>query len=1031
MFLSDTAIKRPIFTTMIMAALTIFGFIAMRNIGVDLYPRIEIPVVVVLSTLPGADPETVEKTVTKPIEDALSTISSIKRLRSTSGESISQVVLEFELDKNVDIAFQEVQAKLGTVRSVLPQDLEESVVEKFDIDSAPIMAVVISGKQSIQKLSTLADTLVKTRLQQVKDVGEVRLIGKRERTIWINLDPAKLEGFFLSVPEVIAALKAHHIEVPGGRVETGPKEFVVKTKAEFSHADEFQNLLVGYREGYPIRLRDIGEVQDGLEEERSSATLDGEKAISLLIRRQSGTNTVEVAHAVKAQVEKLREELQSQGISLRIAQDFSRYIEESMHNIQFHLVFGGILAVFIVFLFLHNFRMTLISALAIPTSVISAFMVMNALGFTMNKMTMLALSLAIGILIDDAIVVVENIFRHCKKGKKSPEEAARFGTQEIGLAAFAITMSIVAVFLPVAFMKGIIGRFMYQFGVTVTVAVLMSLFVAFTLVPMLASKFLKVESRESKVFEIIGKVLSWIDKAYVALLKTSLSHKGIVLLIACGALFSAFSCVKFLKSEFLPAVDQSEFFIKVTTPLGSSLSSTEDVVSTIRKRIQNTPWVDYVFATIGGGNMKRVNDAVIYVKMVEKKDRSISQIQAMGQVRGELQALKDVKISIEPVPNISSGAVKYCALQVNIAGPDLDELERIVHKVTSELKKKNGYVDIDTSYEKDSPELTVKIKRDHAAALQVTPAQIAQTVRAMIGGIGIGTFTEEGERYDINVRAQEKMRNCADSILRLSVKNSLGDLIPLESVVQVSHSYGPVQIDRMNRERVISIFVNLREGFTLGQAVNEVKELIGGMNLPLGYHFSFIGMADTMRESFSYLLFALILAVVMVYMVLASQFESFTQPFVIMLSLPFSLIGALFMMLVTCSTLNINTIIGIIMLMGLVTKNAILLVDYANTLRTRDGKSVYDALLAAGEARLHPILMTTLAMIFGMLPIALSNGPGSESDAPMAIAIIGGLVTSTFLTLIVVPVVYSIMGAKEERCVCEASGLTSNASFIK
>ena len=992
-----------------MACLVIFGFLSMRNLGIDLYPRVEVPVVMVVSVLPGADPETMEKTVSKPIEDALSTISSIKKLRSTSGESVSQVVLEFELDKNVDVAFQEVQAKLGTVRSELPQDLEDPVVEKFDIDSAPIMAVVVSGPQSIQKLSTLADTFIKTRLQQVKNVGEVRLIGKRERTVWIELDPAKLEGFFIGVPEVVAALKSHHIEVPGGRVETGPKEFVVKTKAEFSRVEDFKSLLIGYRDGYPIRLSDIGEAVDGLEEERSSATLDGKKAISLLIRRQSGTNTVEVANGVKNAVEKMRGDLKEQGISLQIAQDFSIHIEHSIHNIQFHLVFGGILAVFIVLIFLRNLRMTLISALAIPISVVSTFMFMGILGFTMNTMTMLALSLAIGILIDDAIVVVENIFRHFSKGEKSAEEASRTGSEEIGLAAFAITMAIVAVFLPVAFMRGVIGRFFYQFGVTVTVAVLMSLFVAFTLVPMLSARFLRLEEHHNRISMAIGSFLHWLDRLYRSILASALNHRTLVLFIACASLVGSFALAKFLKSEFLPMVDQSEFFIKVTTPLGSSLPYTESVVSSIREKVQKEPWVTYVFTTIGSGNMKRVNEAVIYVKMTDKDKRSLSQMAAMAEVRGSLVNLGGTKVSIEPVPAISSGARKNCTMQVDISGSDLEVLDGIVQKVVGELKKRKGYVDIDTSYEKDSPELSVRINRDAAAALGVTPAAVAETIRAMVGGVTIGTFTDEGERYDINVRAFERDRNTVDSMLRLSVKNARGDLIPLESLVEVSHTKGPVQIDRVNRERTISIFINLREGEkTLGEAVGEVRGMVQGMNLPLGYHFVFSGMAEMMQESFANLLFALLLAIIMVYMVLASQFESFLQPFVIMLALPFSVIGAILGILVTFSSLNINTIIGIIMLMGLVTKNAILLVDYTNTLRKRDGKSVFEALIEAGATRLHPILMTTAAMIFGMLPIALSNGPGCESDAPMAIAIIGGLLTSTFLTLIVVPVAYSV-----------------------
>jgi HAE1 family hydrophobic/amphiphilic exporter-1 len=1001
---------------MIMLGLAIFGVISLKNLGVDLFPRVEFPVIAIISVLPGADPNTVETTVSKPIEDALSSISSIKHLRSTSADSISQVVIEFELEKNIDVAFQEVQAKLSAVRSELPADVEDPVVEKFDIDASPIMAVVVAGQQSIQEISFIADKVVKGRLQQIKDVGQIKRIGSRDRNIWIYLDPHKLEGFNISSQEVVAALKAHHVELPGGRIETGPQEFIVKTKAEFNDISQFDNMLIAYRNDYPIHVSDIGYVVDGLEEERSVARLNDQKAVALLIRRQSGTNTVSVANAVKKEIEKLRIELSSQKISLEIAQDLSVYIEHSIDEIQFHLVFGGALAVFIVFLFLRNIRITLISALAIPLSVISTFILMHAFGFTMNTMTMLALSLSIGILIDDAIVVVENIYRHFTV-KGSAKEAAQIGTQEIGPAAFAITMSIVAVFLPVACMRGVIGRFMNQFALTITVSVLMSLFVAFTLTPMLASQFLKKETYQGRLFQMLGKGFSFLDDRYTALLKLALKYRFVTITIACASLAVALFLGKYIRSEFLPMEDQSEFNIKVKTPLGSSLKTTDDAISHVRAEIEKEPWVQYTFTTIGTDNLAKVNEGSIYVKMIDKEKREIGQFQAMEVARKKtVPRGGGYTISVDPVMRISGGGKKVCSIQVDIKGNNLDTVQSIAETLISRLKGREGYVDLDLSFDKEKPEVDIVIKRDRAAALGVTPAVIGQTIKTMIGGVDVAKYSVDGDRYDISVRLQGAFRASPENLFSLTVKNNSGDLISLENLVEVQKTKGPVQIDRENRERIISVYVNLVEGQkTLGQGVAEITTVLHEMKLPSGYSFQFSGMADVMKESFANLLFALVLAVAVVYMVLASQFESFLYPFIIMLSLPFSIIGALGGIVLTHSTLNINTIIGIIMLMGLVTKNAILLVDYTNTLRYRDGLSTVDALLKAGAARLHPILMTTLAMIFGMLPIALSHGAGSEARSPMAIATIGGLSTSMVLTLVVVPVVYAIIDSVQER----------------
>ncbi|CUI17032.1 acriflavin resistance protein D [Candidatus Protochlamydia naegleriophila] len=1009
MILSDLSVKRPVFITMIMLALVVFGTIAFKELGVDLFPKVDFPVITIVSTLPGADPETIEKSVTEIIEEAVSNISSIKHLRSTSAEGISQIAIEFDLEKNVDIAYQEVQAKLGTVRQELPSDLKDIIIEKFDIDSAPIMAVVISGDQPIQNLSKIAEKTIKDRLQQVQGVGQIKIVGKQDRNIWIYLDPYKLEGLHLSVQDVIQSIRTQHIEFPGGRIETGSHELPVKIKAEFDEAQDLASIVVAYQNGYPIKIADVGRIVDGLEEQRTLARLDEQHAVALIVRRQSGTNTVTVAKEVKKAIEQLKGSLAAQGIKTEIAQDLSVFIEHSIEEIEFHLIFGGALAVVIVFLFLRNFRITLISALAIPISVIATFTLLKWMDFTLNTMTMLALSLSIGILIDDAIVVVENIYRHFRKSNNA-EKAAMVGTQEIGLAAFAITMSIVAVFLPVAFMKGLIGRFFYQFGLTVTFAVLISLFVAFTLTPMLSAKFLKISNSNNFLSRWIGNCLHALDNSYESVLTGALRFRKTTLLVAFSLLFLTLYMGQYVRSEFVPLEDRSEFFVKVRTPLGSSLVITDDVLKNVRAKIQGQDWFRYSFTTIGNDSFNKVNEGGIYIKMTDKAARDISQTDAMKWVRDELAGMQNLKISVEPVQAISGGGVRNAAIQLDIKGHDLDKIESIAQSLMTKLEGQEGYVDLDTSYETGKPEIEVLIKRNQAFAMGVAPAVIAQAIKPLIGGTDISKFRADGERYNITVRLQEAFRNKSRDLLNLAVRNDRGNLVKLDHLIDIEEKQGPVQINRYNRFRIISLYSNLRtEQKVLGEAINEITSFIKEIDLPPGYSVQFSGNAESMKESFNNLLFALFLAVIVVYMVLASQFESFVQPFIIMLSVPFSIVGALGILVLTKSTLSIFTIIGIIMLMGLVTKNAILLIDYINTLRVRDGLEIKIAILQAAPTRLHPILMTTLAMVFGMLPIALSNGPGSESRAPMALAIIGGLITSMFLTLIIVPVIYFMM----------------------
>jgi HAE1 family hydrophobic/amphiphilic exporter-1 len=1022
MILSDIAIRRPVFTTMAITAIIVFGLVARRSIGVDLIPKIDFPVISVTSVLPGADPETVETTVSEPIEEAVSTIAAIKKLHSVSSDSVSQVIIQFELEKNVDIAFQEVTAKIAGIKRDLPTDLEEPVVAKFDPDSMPIMALVISGDKSIRELTHVADKVVKTRLQQVRNVGQVVMVGGRDREMWVWLDRGKLEGHGLAVSDVIGTLRGEHVEYPGGRVETGDLEYVVKTKAECETAAEFGDLVVAYRGGAAIRLRDVSSrIEDGLQEERSLSKLGDRRAVSLLIRRQSGTNTLEVSDAVSAEIGKLQQELAPQGIHLEKAKELGPFIVNSLDEINTHLLIGGALAVLLVFCFLRDWRITLISALAIPTAVIGAFTFISALGFTLNVITMLALSLSIGLFIDDAIVVIENIYRHYEGGMK-PREAAKFGTDEIGMAAFSITMSIVAVFVPVAFMGGIVGRMFYQFGMTVVCGVLLSLFVAFTLTPMLASRMLHHHGAGGWFYRLIEVPLKGLERWYGILLGGALRQRLLTIGVALAALVAAVGVSRFIRTEFKPQEDQSEFSINVKAALGSSLATTEAICDRIRTRLEGQPWLESVFTTIGAGGLQRVNEAELYVKMPSKAARrrlgTLGQFEAMAWARQRIADISEVKVSVGEVDRISGGSgFKQAVLQMDLRGPDLTALAAAAERVLERMRRAGGYTDLDLSYETGKPEVHLFIKRDRAADLGVSTMTIASAVKTLIGGDQITKFKSAGDRYDVSVRLDDGLRNRPDDILDLSVRNQRGQLVSLRNLVEVRQESGPVQIDRYNRQRQVTILANLVQTkatadtrtLVQGEANGEVQRFCAEADLPADSGAYLSGMGEIMVESFGYLQFALILAVALVYMVLASQFESFIHPFTIMLSLPLAVVGALGLLVAIGATQSIFTMIGIIMLMGLVTKNAILLVDYTNTLRRRDGLERTAALRRAGPVRLRPILMTTLAVICGMLPIAFGRGPGSESRSPMAFTMIGGLVTSTLLTLVVVPVVYSLL----------------------
>lgn len=1003
MWLADTSIKRPVFATMLIMGLVVLGVISYPQIGVDLFPKVEFPMVNITTTIRGASPEIMDIDVTDKIEEAVNTINGVKTISSTSIEGVSRVIVEFVLERDIDLAVQDVREKISLIRSRLPRDIDEPIIEKVDPDAVPVMWFALTGEKSIRELSTYADEILKEQFQRINGVGAVRTGGMRLRQVRVWLDADRLSAYQITAHDVVGALQRGNVEIPAGRIESDTKEYSIKIKGEFPRIQDFSELIVIYKNGAPVRLKDVGRVEDGMEERRSITRFNGTPGVGLGIQKQSGTNTVEVIDRIKKELINIRRSLPP-GMSLEISFDQSAFIKRSINEVQHHLIYGGIFAVLSVLLFLKSIRVTLISALAIPTSIISTFAIMYAFGFTFNNMSMLALSLSIGILIDDAIIVIENIHRKIEDGMK-PREAASFATSEIGLAVMATTIAIVAIFLPVAFMKGIIGRFFMQFALTVVFAVIVSLFVSFTLTPMMASRYLKshhlpVTSHQS------GRWYKVIEKSYRSLLQIALNHRAVVIILATAVFIFSLYMTKFIGKEFIPQEDQGRFIVRLQAPIDYSVGEVDRLFKKAEEIIRSTPEVKTVFYAQGFGG--EVNKGLMFIGLKEKSERGKIQQEIMAEVRKKLRNIPGLKGTAEDVSLIGGGQ-RVVPIQYSIRGRDLSALQTYAGQIVSEFSKLPGIVDIDTSLETGKPEVRVFIDRDKAADLDVDIGSIAETVNFLIGGeMDVTKFKDEarGRRYDVRMRLESGDRSNPDDIGRLYVRGKDGRFIELSNIVMIQEAGGPSVINRLDRQRAITLFANL-EGKPLGEAKAELDS-ISGKVLPLDYSGRYKGMAEIMGESFFYLMFAIILGIIFAYMILASQFESFIHPITILLSMPFSFIGAFGALLITGKTLNIFSFIGLILLMGLVKKNAILLVDYTNTLRNR-GLERREAILQAGPVRLRPILMTTFAMVFGMIPIAVGFGEGSETRAPMAIATIGGLLTSLFLTLIVVPVAYDLL----------------------
>lgn len=1028
MKLADVSIRRPVFTVMMVLALIVLGYSSYRQMNIDLMPEIDFPFVIIQTMYPGAGAEAVETDVSKPIEDAVNPIEGVKHITSYSQEGYSLIFAEFVLEKDGQVAAQEVREKVAAIRDDLPDDIDEPVVARFDPNSQPIISVTISGERSLRDITKYTKDEIQKRLEAIPGVGAVTLVGGYEREINIYLDIDKLESYEISVEKVQNAVAAANLEIPGGRVNEDNREYLIRTMGKLTSVSQFNTITLDNPHGQPVYLKDIARVVDTVEERRSLARVDGHDAITLDITRQSGGNTVEVARSVKAEIAEIQEILPPD-MRLEVVVDQSTFIEDSIHEVLLNIYYGGLLAVLVIFFFLADIRSTIISAIAIPASIVATFTFMKALGFTLNIMSMLALAIAVGLLIDDAIVVIENIYRHLQKGE-SPWKAAYNATREIGLAVSATTFTIVVVFLPVAFMKGIVGRFFYQFGMTVAFSVVVSLFIAFSLTPMLSSRWLRPEGEMGgppkffifrwfwQLYQLILKLIKpWnlffdkITNFYRGMLAWSLHHRFLVLLTAGITFVIALYLGGLAGVEFQPETDEGEFLISAETPPGTDLASTSaklaEIENIMRRQFDE---VTLLFTTIGSGN-NPVNEGRIHVKLTDKNERELSAKQIMDSARIVIGThIPGIRYSIGRGEEMGSSK----SVEISIRGNDLAILTDLAHQLEKIYHLTPGVVDIDNSLQEGKPELQVNIDRNMANDLGLNVYTIGSSIRSLVEGEVVTRYKEGDDEYDVRVRLKEADRNNTAQVGRLLVASDkeLDDrrsfLVPLSYVASFTKRTAIGQYDRFDRLREVRVGANVTADAFAGTAVQQIMEEAEIIDVPPGYYVGTTGVAEIQEESFGYMFEALFLAIVFIYLLLASQFESFFDAFSIMFSLPLSLVGALVALLIMGDSISIISFIGIIMLMGLVTKNAILLIDFIKQNRYRGVKRT-EAILIAGPVRLRPILMTTLSLIFGVLPIALGIGPGAELRAPMARAVIGGMTSSTLLTLVVVPVVYTVI----------------------
>lgn len=1034
MWFTQVSLRNPVFATMVMVAFVVLGVFSFQRLQVDQFPNIDFPVVVVQVAYPGASPEIVESEVTKKVEEAVNAIAGVNTLTSRSYEGQSLVIIEFQLTVDGRKAAEDVREKIAILRPVFRDEVEEPRVLRFDPASRSIWSVAVipeavNGKTpSAVELTTWAEQVFKKRLENVRGVGSVTLVGPTRRAINIDLDPSAMEALGVTTEQINTAVRNENQDLPVGTLKAGEAERVVQVLSRLENPKDFENIIVARRGGQAIRLGQVARVSDGTQEVESLALYNGQRTLLLQVQKAQDENTIAVTDGLKAAVASLGAELPP-GMRLEQIADGSRPIRVSVDNVRRTLIEGALLTVLIVFLFLNSWRSTVITGLTLPIALIGTFFFMNLFGFTINMITLMALTLSVGLLIDDAIVVRENIVRHVQMGK-TPFNAAMEGTQEIGLAVLATTLSIVAVFLPIGFMGGIIGKFFHEFGITMVAAVLISMFVSFTLDPMLSSvwhdpeieKHGKAGAPRTLYDRTIGRVTGWFDRfqddladTYQGALRWSLRHKIATLTLALSTFVGSLAIVPLLGTEFVPTADFSETSLSFHTPVGSSLEATEAKTRQVEAILREFPEVRYTLSTLNTGNAQGAMYASIYVRLVDRKERTLSANQMSARLRERLRSVPGITVTHVGLLDAVGGNKQ---VEFSLQGDDLAELERLTQTVMERIRPIVGLVDLDASIKPNKPTVDVKMKRDLASDLGLNVASVGASLRTLVAGTTVGNWrAADGQSYDVNVRLAPGERERTGDLARLpfmvgTAADGTARVVRLGQVADVVDATGPNQINRRNLNREVAINANVY-GRSAGEVSSEIRQVLDGMVFPPGYRYEFGGSTKNMQESFGYALSALALAIIFIYMILASQFQSFLQPLALMSSLPLTLIGVVLTLLMFGSSMSMFSVIGIVLLMGLVTKNAILLVDFA--IRAREGRAGgppvdrESALLLAARVRLRPILMTTLAMVFGMVPLAFALTEGSEQRAPMGQAVIGGVITSSLLTLVVVPVVYCYM----------------------
>ena len=1066
--LAEICIRRPVFATMIVLSLVVVGAAGFFKLGVDRFPSVDLPTVSVRVSLPGAAPEEVESLVAQPIEEVVNTVDGISELRSVCGQGTAIVIATFKLDRNLESAAQDVRDRVNTLGRRLPEDATPPIVQKFDNDSTPVLTIALSADRSLRELTELGDKIVRPQLERIGGVGEVRVVGGLDRAINVWIDADRLAAYQIPISQIRQALERQNADVPGGNVITGKEELTLRTLGRFTDPRQFNDLVIANVNGAPVRLRDVGRVEDGTKEQRSFSRLNGVPTVTLDIRRQSGANTVEVIKGLKDALPRVTSQLPND-VKVEVIRDQSRYIEAALHEIQVHLVLGSILASLVVLLFMRSWRSTLIAAVAIPCSVISTFGMMKALNFTLNSVTMLALVLMVGVVIDDAIVVLENIFRFIEEKRIDSKEAAREATKDIGLAVLATTLSLVVIFLPVSFMSSISGRFLYQFGITAAVAIMVSLLVSFTLTPMMSSRLIRVADAKGGHDGPASRrgFYRYIDSAYTYMLSFAMRHRVAVALVALAVVLTSVPLYRAVKQEFIPTnVDEAEFEVSVTGPEGTNLPVMNEVISAMEKDMLETPGVRLVLSSAGGGFLGGVNQGNAYVRIAPHEERTLSfgkfwtelkkghplnafkgnytQQDVMLEVRRRLQKYAPMRIGVRNAQSFNFGAGGRTDIDFVFRGPELVALANYADDLVERSKTLGGIVDADTTLKLNKPELRVLIDRDRAADLGVDTSDIATSLRLMVGGEEEASrFRDESinEDYDVQLRLTEADRRDVDTIKRLYVPASKGGgsaiaggtsggpgLVRLDNLVKIVRDTSPSRIDRLDRERQVSVRASVAPGYALADRIEALRNTVKEMNLPSAYTTTVSGRARELERTFTEFIWAFILSIIFMYMILASQFESTVHPLTILLSLPLSVPFALLSLWGTGDTLNLYSALGILVLFGVVKKNAILQIDHMNSLREK-GMERYEAIMQGNRDRLRPILMTTLALVAGMLPLALGTGPGAEERRSIAIVVIGGQTLSLLLTLIATPIVYSLLDdfkatARWRRFARNTAGLT-------